>query len=149
MRVLSLFFVFLLMPCIAVAQDDNLPDPEQEAPLNAEEVSSYFKGQMHRGSYNFNVRNFEGYHFEELTQEDGTVLHRMGNRIDKGTWQATDNKICFDYKASDLLAACFTFYQRGNCIYHHQETVEGQVAPRFTAVSVIKGETPNCEPPLS
>jgi hypothetical protein len=150
MRILSLLILFLgYLPVSAVGQDEFLPDKSIESPINAQDVTSLFTGQIHRGSYNFSMQNFAGYHFEEITSADGTVLHKMGNRIDKGTWEQTDNQICFDYEATDLLGACFTFYQRGNCIYHHQETVEGQVAPRFTAVSVLKGETPSCEPPMA
>jgi len=29
------------------------------------------------------------------------------------------------------------------------ESSQGVIVPRFTAVSVIKGESPNCEPPMS
>lgn len=150
MRILSLLIsVFMFFPVSVTAQDEFLPDRENESPISALEVAALFKGQIHRGSYNFTIRNFAGFHFEEITSEDGTVTHKMGGRIDKGVWEQNGNQICFDYEAVDLLAACFTFYQRGNCIYHHQETVEGQVAPRFTAVSVLKGETPSCEPPMA
>ncbi len=148
--VLGIVWVALLSAAgTVIAQDEYLPDPETEAPLSADALKPLFSGQMHRGSYNFKMKNFEGFHFEELTSEDGKVIHRMGSRIDMGSWQFVDNQICYDYDSPDLLPACFTFYQRGNCIYHHQETVDGQLSPRFTAVSVIKGETPNCEPPMS
>ena len=150
MRVLLLFLIFIMvLPTISVADEWSLPDPEFESPISAEEVTRLFRGQIHRGSYHFQNPKFEGFHFEELTAADGRVIHRLGSRIDTGSWQQNGNKICFDYDSPDLLGACFTFYQRGNCIYHHQETVQGQMAPRFTAVSVIKGETPNCEPAVA
>lgn len=136
-------------PQTVFAQDDYLPDVENELPLDAEALKELFSGQTHRGSYNFERPNMDGFHFEEWTSESGEVLHRMGQRLDKGVWEITDNQICYSYDSTDLLAACFSFYQKGNCIYHYQETVGGIIAPRFTAVSVIKGEVPNCEAPLS
>jgi len=87
--------------------------------------------------------------FEETTTSDGKTIHRLGSRIDTGTWAQSDNQICFAYDSPDLIPACFVFYQRGNCVYHYQQSSQGVIVPRFTAVSVIKGESPNCEPPMS
>lgn len=126
-----------------------MPDIETEIPLDAKSLEEAFSGKTHRGSYNFKVRNLEGFHFEEWTSQSGEVLHRMGERLDVGAWEIVEDKICYSYDSSDLLPACFSFYQKGNCFYHYQETVGGVVAPHFTAVSVIKGEAPNCEAPLS
>jgi len=136
-------------PQAVLAQDDHLPDVENEMPLDESALKEFFFGQTHRGSYNFERPNMDGFHFEEWTSESGEVLHRMGDRLDLGRWEIVDDQICYSYESPDLLAACFSFYQKGNCIYHYQETVGGIVAPRFTAVSVIKGEVPNCEAPMS
>jgi len=85
MRVLSLLIsVFMFFPVSGAAQDEYLPDRENESPMNAQEVAALFKGQIHRGSYNFTMMNFAGFHFEEATSADGTVTHKMGNRIYKG-----------------------------------------------------------------
>lgn len=145
----SMTVVLSLLPIKSLAQDLYLPDRKSESPLSAEAVKSLFSGQVHVGSYNFTLQNFPGVDFEEHTKSDGSLTHRMGMRLDKGKWSLKDNQICFDYEAPELLAACFSFYQRGNCIYHFQETVQGYVAPRFTAVSVLKGEEPSCDPPMS
>lgn len=149
MRRWVLVIVFSLIPMVAAAQDAFLPDPEQGEPLSEAEVRDTFSGKTHRGNYNFERKAFEGFHFEEWTSESGQVLHRMGSRIDKGTWTQKGEQICYDYESEDLLSACFSFYRLGNCIYHHQETVNGKRSPGFTAVTVIKGEVPNCEPPMS
>jgi hypothetical protein len=134
---------------LAAAQDLYLPDRDSETPLNAPEVKALFSGKVHRGSYNFLMQNFSGVDFEEHTKADGTLVHTMSSRTDTGRWTIKGPQICFDYDSTDLLPACFSFYQRGNCIYHFQETVQGRAAPRFTAVSVLKGEEPSCDPPMS
>jgi len=148
MRRFVLTLMLSVLPVSVLAQDEFLPDIETEEPLSAGEVTDMFSDQTHRGTYNFEFQNFIGYRFEETTTSDGKTIHRLGARVDIGTWIQTDNIICFEYESEDLTGACFKFYQRGNCIYHHQQTDGGQMASRFTAVSVIKGESPNCEPPL-
>jgi len=141
--------IFSLMPIMAAAQDSYLPDVARDQPMTESEVHDTFSGKTHRGSYNFKIKDFEGFHFEEWTSESGQVLHRMGDRVDKGLWTQKGDQICYNYDSDDLLPACFSFYRRGNCIYHQQETVGGKSSPGFTAVTVIKGEVPSCEPPLS
>lgn len=133
----------------AIGQENYLPEPGYDEPMTETEVRESFSGQTHRGSYNFQQKDFEGIHFEEWTSESGEVLHRMGDRLDKGVWTQKGEQICYEYESEDLLPACFSFYRRGNCIYHYQETVGGNYSPGFTAVSVIKGEVPSCEPPIS
>jgi hypothetical protein len=154
----SLFVAFLYLssltisgalPNVAMAQEVFLPEPGSDAPMSEAEVRESFSGQTHRGSYNFQIKDFKGVHFEEWTSDSGKVLHRMGDRLDKGVWTQKGEQICYDYESEDLLPACFSFYRRGNCIYHYQETVNGNYSPGFTAVSVIKGEEPSCEPPMS
>lgn len=142
-------FGFLMSSQSVLAQDNFLPDVETEMPLDSKSLQEAFSGQTHRGSYNFQLRNMDGFHFEERTSKEGAVLHRMGERLDMGIWEVVEDQICYRYDSPDLLPACFSFYQKGNCYYHYQETVGGVNAPRFTAVSVIKGEVPNCEAPLS
>jgi hypothetical protein len=148
-----IFFVFGCLAMISLPSDasqyEALPDLAYEQPLDAEALKEIFSGQTHRGSYNFERPNMDGFHFEEWTSESGEVLHRMGDRLDMGRWEIVADQICYSYDSPDLLAACFSFYQKGNCIFHYQETVGGVVVPRFTAVSVIKGEVPNCEAPMS
>ena len=133
----------------AIAQDEFLPDVSVEKPLSESEVQETFTDQTHRGTYNFEMQNFDSFRFEETTTSDGKTIHRLGSRIDTGTWAQSDNQICFAYDSPDLIPACFVFYQRGNCVYHYQQSSQGVIVPRFTAVSVIKGESPNCEPPMS
>ncbi len=145
-------FSSLIMICAvgssAHAQDEYLPNTEYEKPMSAEDVKQMFSGQTHRGTYNFQMQNFEGYNFEETTFADGRTLHRLGSRTDTGTWEQNEEQICFDYDAPDLTPACFIFYRRGNCVYHYQQSVQGYSTYGFTAVSVIKGESPNCEAPM-
>ncbi len=149
MRRWFLTILFSLISIGAEAEDNYLPDPESESPMNETEVRETFSGKTHRGSYNFKMDGLDGFHFEEWTSETGQLLHRIGSRVDKGQWRQKGHRICYEYDSEDFRSACFSFYKRGNCIYHFQETIEGTDVTGFTAVSVVKGEVPSCEPPMS
>ena len=127
----------------------NMPDVSQDAPLTESELTATFKGQIHRGSYNFIRRDMDTFSFEEETRADGGIRHVQGARIDTGTWVIKDTQICYTYDADDLNPACFEIYQRGNCYYHYQKSVRGISRAGFTARSVIKGEEPDCAPRMS
>ncbi|RKQ71305.1 hypothetical protein DES40_0618 [Litorimonas taeanensis] len=142
-------FTLLSRGDVSWAQDLFLPDIEQEKPLGREDVKSLFSGKTHIGSYNFEIQNFKGINFEELTKEDGTVIHKMGARVDTGRWSMKGHKICFEYDSPDLYGTCLSYYQRGNCIYHFLEAQTDIISSQFTAVSVVKGEVPRCDPPMS
>jgi len=127
----------------------NVPDVSQDVPLSETELTVTFKGQIHRGSYNFIRRDMDTFSFEEETLSDGSIRHVQGTRIDTGTWSVNDTQICYLYDADDLNPACFEIYQRGNCYYHYQKSVRGMGREGFTARSVIKGEEPDCAPRMS
>jgi len=127
----------------------NMPDVVNDTPLSETELLTVFKGQTHRGSYNFKRRDIDTFAFEETTYENGDIRHIQGERKDTGDWSVIDNQICYRYDADNLLPACFEIYQRGNCYYHFQKTVNGLTYEKFTARSVIKGDNPDCAPHVS
>ena len=136
-----------------MAQDINrpmefLPDISVEDPMTEDQLIAVFKGQTHTGTYNFLNRDITSFAFEEETAADGSIRHVQQHRVDTGQWTIEGNVICYDYDDPELRQACFNIYARGNCYYHHQVSVQGQARFGFTARSVIKGETPNCEPSL-
>lgn len=149
MRRWYLAALFPLVPMFAVAQDNYLPDPKTDTPMSEVEVRETFSGKTHRGTYSIMRGGQHGRNFEEWTSVTGQLLHRMENRLDRGRWTQKGPQICYDYVSEDFNAGCFSFYRRGNCIYHYQETIEGVKDNAFTAISVIKGEEPSCEPPMS
>jgi len=138
----------LLSAPIATAQT-GFPDIETDSPLSETELLSTFKGQTHRGSYNFKRRDIRTFAFEETTAKDGSIRHIQGDRIDTGEWFVEKSEICYHYDADDLNPACFEIYQRGNCYYHYQKSLRGIARSGFTARSVIKGEEPDCAPRIS
>jgi len=142
------FAGYILIPLAAIAQI-NTPDPTSDVPLSESELTTVFKGQTHRGSYNFIRRNIKSFSFEETTSTDGSIRHVQGKRIDTGEWFVEESEICYHYDADDLNPACFEIYQRGNCYYHYQKSVRGIDREGFTARSVIKGEEPDCAPRIS
>lgn len=153
----SLLIVLLLSgPSIAQISDpqsgddvnpDMLPDVTQITPLNEAELKAAFTNKTHLGTYSFSRPNIETFAFEERTTADGKTRHQQGSRIDSGTWRVKANVICFNY--DDWYAGvnhCFNIYKRGNCFYHYGLSNFGLAGGSFTARSVHKGETPDCEP---
>lgn len=144
---------FLLIAPAASA-DMGFPDIDAEDPLTREQVQAAFSGQTHRGTYQFRQKHIDSFAFTETTFADGRVRHvqkssKQGERVDTGNWEMEGERICFDYDTPGLRRACFKIYQRGNCFYHYQVSVQGQRVRGFTARTYIKGETPNCEPSLA
>ena len=133
----------------------NLPDPFSDAPLSEAELISVFKGQTHRGTYGFKRVNFISYGFEETTEADGGVKHVQDGHTDTGTYEINDDLICFNYDENErgefsrFNPICFNIYQRGNCYYHYQRSVQSRAVRGFTARSVIKGDNPDCAPQIS
>jgi len=149
MRICLCAGILCLSAAGAQAQNINMPDPEFDNPLSETELSAVFEGQTHRGSYNFKRKDIDTFSFEETTKTDGNIRHVQGGRVDTGDWNIQDSQICYRYDAEGLLPACFEIYQRGNCYYHYQKTVDGVALESFTARSVIKGDHPDCAPQIS
>lgn len=150
MWLIRLTFIFgFLLPQLATAQV-NMPDPASDIPLSETELTAVFKGQTHRGTYSFKRTNFKSFGFEETTRRDGRVKHVQDGHTDTGTYTIKGNKLCFSYdqnersEFSNFNPICFNIYQRGNCYYHYQRSVNGKAVRGFTARSVIKGDNPDC-----
>lgn len=130
-----------------------VPDVEISEPLTQQELRVAFSGKTHRGTYSFLRNDIDTYAFTETTHEDGRILHvqtTSGKAIeDTGQWEIDENRICYDYDDARLRQACFEIYVLGNCYYHYQVEVQGFPTKGFTARSVIKGETANCDPSVS
>jgi len=151
MRRFALIIFALLLPIngMALGVDDSYPDVEDETPLSSAELEMAFKGKTHLGSYNFLHKNITSYAFEETTFADGNIRHEQQGLVDTGTWDITDDTICYDYDDPSLRQACFQIYTRGNCYYHYHVSTQGVYGPYgFTARSVIDGQIANCEPSL-
>jgi len=150
MRCFALIALIFLGPinAIALGPDEAYPDVQNEAPLNEDQLNIVFKGQTHRGTYNFLNRDITSFAFEETTAADGKVRHVQQGKVDTGEWSIAGDIICFDYDDPALRQACFRIYARGNCYYHFQVSTEGRAQFGFTARSIIAGETPDCEPSL-
>lgn len=133
----------------------NMPDPEYDAALSEAELTTAFKGQTHRGTYNFKRVNFRTFGFEETTQNDGGVKHVQDGHTDTGRYTIKDELLCFTYDPNErgefarYNPICFNIYRRGNCYYHYQRSVNNRPVSGFTARSVIKGESPDCAPQIS
>ncbi|MEP1231030.1 MAG: hypothetical protein ABJG88_10180 [Litorimonas sp.] len=152
----GLCLISVLIAPIAAAQLDSdyyLPDLETTQTLDAAGLQTVFSGKTHLGTYSFLREDISTYAFSETTFSDGRIEHiqqtHEKKQVDTGQWEIEDDRICYDYDDPRLHQACFTIYVVGNCYYHHQVEVQGYPASGFTARSVIKGERPNCEPPIA
>jgi hypothetical protein len=153
---IRLILIFCFFSAFSVQAQINMPDPNSDIPLSEAELIAVFKGQTHRGTYSFQRLNFKGYGFEETTASDGTVKHVQDDHTDTGSYEIKDNQICFSYDPNErgefaqYNPICFNIYQRGNCFYHYQRSVQNSRSVRgFTARSVIKGDNPSCAPQVS
>ena len=156
MQFLRLIFILSLFSGAAAQAQVSLPDIENDAPLTEESLISAFKGQTHRGTYSFKRQNFRSFGFEETTKKDGTLEHVQDNHKETGTYEIKDDLICYTYDENErgefaqLNPICFNIYQRGNCYYHYSRSIRNNtVTNRFSARSVIKGESPDCAPHIS
>ena len=155
MQLLRLIFIFSLFSAVSAQAQVNMPDPESDNPLSETELLAVFKGQTHPGTYGFKRVNFDGFGFEETTKTDGGVRHVQDGHTDTGTYKIAGDLICFSYDPNErgefaqFNPICFNIYQRGNCYYHYQRSVQNRPVRGFTARSVIKGDNPDCAPQIS
>lgn len=152
MRLVMIFGFLIALPATAQM---NMPDPENDDPLSESELIAVFKGNTHRGTYSFQRTNFKSFGFEETTRADGGVKHVQDGQIDTGKYTIKGSQLCFSYdqnehsEFSNSNPICFNIYQRGNCYYHYQRSVNNTPVQGFTARSVIKGDNPDCAPQIS
>jgi len=155
MVLVRLVFIFACLMAASAQAQINLPDPASDIPLSEAELISVFKGQTHRGTYSFQRINFKSFGFEETTKSDGGVRHVQDGHTDTGHYEIKGDQICFSYDENDrgefaqFNPICFNIYQRGNCYYHYQRSVNNEPVRGFTARSVIKGDHPDCAPQIS
>lgn len=147
------FLTFLLIGlCAAIAQTSAAwaqtseidpygpPDPTQELPLDSEALMALFMDRTHRGYYEYKDWDTLDPAFTEEMKADGSAIHERDGIISEGQWRTRNNVVCFTY--DDLNGGCFSIYQRGNCYYAMSAFTSDLVA-----ISVLDGNTPDCEPP--
>jgi hypothetical protein len=131
----------------ALAQTSNIdpygpPDTSQELPLDGEALKALFMDRTHRGYYEIgDIENMDPAFTEEM-KADGSTIHERDGIVSTGEWRTRNNVVCFTY--DDLNGGCFSIYQRGNCYYAMSAFTSDLVA-----ISVLDGETPDCEPSIA
>ncbi|GHA83611.1 hypothetical protein GCM10009069_03640 [Algimonas arctica] len=118
------------------------PDPTQELPLDGDALTALFMDRTHRGYYEYEDWETLDPAFTEEMKADGSTVHNRDGIISAGEWRTRNNVVCFTY--NDLNGGCFSIYQRGNCYYALSAFTSDLVA-----ISVIDGETPDCEPSIA
>jgi len=155
MRLIRFIFIFSFLQAAIVQAQVNFPDPASDTPLSETELIAVFKGQTHRGTYSFKRINFQSYGFEETTDSEGNIKHIQDGHTETGFYNIIEDQICYNYdqnERSDFSESnpiCFNIFQRGNCYYHYQRSVNNNPVSGFTARSVIKGDNPDCAPQVS
>lgn len=115
------------------------PDPATELPLEGDALRALFMDRTHRGYYDYGDWVDADPAFTEAMNADGTTRHDHNGQIDLGTWRVRFNVVCFSYDTLD--GGCFNIFQRGNCYYAMSAGTS-----ELVAISVLDGETPDCEP---
>jgi len=155
MQLIRFISILGLLSATSVQAQVNFPDPASDTPLSESELIAVFKGQTHRGTYSFKRVNFKTYGFEEMTDSEGNIKHTQDGHVDTGFYNIIEDQICYNYDENErgefsrFNPICFNIFQRGNCYYHFQRSVQNRPVTGFTARSVIKGDNPDCAPQIS
>lgn len=116
-------------------------------------LKAEYSGVTHKGAYNFTQDGDPRQFYTETTRADGTAAYSELNIQSGGTWSVNNDTLCFQYKNQDMTGGCFRVYRVGNCYYYYSDTVllrrDELDRDYWTARSVKRGETPNCEPGVS
>ncbi|GLQ19151.1 hypothetical protein ACFFUB_12105 [Algimonas porphyrae] len=118
------------------------PDPTTELPLEGEALRALFMDHTHRGYYNYGDWTDADPAFTEEMRADGTTRHDHDGIIAEGRWKVRYTVVCFEYEILD--GGCFNIFQRGNCYY-----AMSAGTAELVAITVLDGETPDCEPSLA
>lgn len=150
--ILAVFITFGLTAPIATAQltldDFDLDFLIDNEPMSEGEIKRFFKGQTHKGAYQFDRDGHATRGFEETTYADGRVLHIQGEETLNGSWRIADGHMCYTYERVWSEEICFDMYQVNNCIYHYQRSVGGLPRTGWTARTNLKGERAQCDIPI-
>ncbi len=151
---LKLFpLLILLCPLPATAQNQQTDIRPQAQRLVGEDIRAQFQGKTHEGAYNFTFQGRAQNSYVETHDPKGRVVYKEGDVEAKGVWFINEDTLCFVYQDDLLNGGCFRVYQVENCFYYYSDQireVEGELDQDYwTARSVIQGETPQCEAPMS
>ena len=112
-----------------------------------------FKGRTHEGAYGFSREGKPSRYYTETHHADGRTTYFDNGETDTGVWLIVENKLCFIYDSSELAGGCFRVYRVKNCFYFYSDDIIEQSdeldRDYWTARSVKKGETPQCQAEMS
>ena len=137
----------------ASAQTQKLDIRPYAARVSGDELRASFSGQTHDGAYNFSTTGEPGQHYEESHAPGGDVLYSERGTTADGLWDIYKDTLCYAYTNTHMTGGCFRVYRVANCYYFYSaqitEAKDEINRDYWTARSVIKGETPECEAAFS
>ncbi len=150
MRFLILLLASLSLSAPALAQSQTIDIRPKAKRIKGDVLLNEFLGVTHKGAYNFSPDGEPGKFYTETHHEDSRVSYKEDDKSAEGVWMIMRNQLCFQYRGEDMSGGCFRVYKVGNCFYFYNGDIPESSyeidRDYWTARSVKKGETPNCEP---
>ena len=150
MRLLILLIASLSLSAPVMAQSQSIDIRPKAKRIKGDALLSEFMGVTHKGAYNFSEDGEPGRYFTEVHHEDSRTTYQENENRTPGVWMIMSNQICYQYRSADMSGGCFRVYKVGNCFYYYNgsipETSSEINRDYWTARTVKKGETANCEP---
>jgi len=121
--------------------------------LNGDAILQDFLGTTFNGAYSLTKDGEPTRFYTETHQENSEVLYVENGESFPGIWTIRRNLMCYDYYSDAMNGGCFKIFRSGNCYYFYGDIVPshliGEEKNYWTARSVIKGQTPDCDPGIS
>ncbi|MEM7729901.1 MAG: hypothetical protein AAF311_11605 [Pseudomonadota bacterium] len=143
--VATLLAVSLLAATPSVARQldpSGIPDPASQPALEGDALTELFMGRTHRGYYQYHDLEERDPAFVEEMGADGSAVHNQDGVVSRGEWRTRHNVVCFEYET--LNGGCFNVLSGGNCYF-----IFSAFSQELVAVTVLDGDTPDCEPSIA
>lgn len=151
------WFIFILSAILsfnlACAQNGSIDDHGHDKQLDGDDILDEFLGQTFNGAYSLSDDNEPTRFFTESHEETSEALYTEDGLSYPGIWTIRKNLICYQYASPDMTGGCFQVFKTGNCYFFYGDNVPANFIGAgkyfWTARSVIKGTTPDCDPGIS
>ena len=121
--------------------------------LNSDDILRAFNGQTHNGAYSLTQDGEPTRFYVEDHLETSEAIYSENGISYPGVWSIMRDHLCYDYVSDDMTGGCFKVFQIGNCYFFFGDNIPNHLINLeqnyWTARSVIKGQSPDCDPGVS